>query len=334
MGSSKQYVAGVDVSAKKLDVVLEGGEHETFDNTLAGHKKLASFVAKGRRKAQVVIEATGNYHVDLALFLDRHPRCSVMVVNPRDARHFHLAQGIRAKTDKVDAASLLQFGLRMPFQEWTRPSDAAIELRAVARYVDQLVKTQTRLKNQAHAAALVSNSPEWLQEQLEERLNEIAEHIKLGEKKLIELAQADPEIQRSVDLLDGIPGIGPATAARLVSEFMCVGTDMSSKQITAWAGLDPRPRDSGSSVRGRRKMSKRGNARVRRMLYMPAVTAQRKQGPLRDLVDRVEARSGKRIIGIGALMRKLLVVAWAIYRTQKPWNLDMVRPRSVRAAVA
>lgn len=336
MGSSRprECIAGVDVSAKKLDVAMEGRDVATFENTQAGFKKLATYLTKRSRHARVVLEATGNYHVDLAWFLAHHARCSVMVVNPRDARHFHLAQGIRAKTDKVDAVSLLQFGLRMPFQEWQCPTKAVMELRAVARYVDQLVKSETRLKNQLHAAEVTSGIPSWLREQLQEQLAEFANHIELGEAKLIEMAKADPEIQRSVELLDSVPGIAPATAVRMVAEFMSVQADMSSKEITAWAGLDPRPRDSGTSVRGRRGMSKRGNARVRRLLYMPALAAARKAGPLQDLVERVAARSGKRMIGIGALMRKLLVVCWAIYRTRKPWDLKLVRPRQPEAVAA
>ena len=154
MTSSKKQTrtAGIDVSFKELQVAVDDGGLHTFDNDASGHRKLLAFLTKRGRRARAVLEATGSYHVDVAFALVRHPRCEVMVVNPRAARHFHIAQGIRAKTDRVDAASLLQFALRMPFQPWTGPSDAALELRSVARFVDQLVKYQTRVKNQLHAA--------------------------------------------------------------------------------------------------------------------------------------------------------------------------------------
>ncbi len=336
MGSRNQrdQAVGIDVSAKELHVAVENRDVVVFDNTATGHKKLVAYVTEEGCHARVVLEATGAYHEALTVLLAKHQRCSVMVANPRATKHFHQAQGIRAKTDKVDAISLLQFALRMPFQEWQCPSDEALQLRASARFIDQLIKDQTRIKNQIHAAGVSSNNPPWVLQQLATRRRDIADMIRRGQAELLKMAKKNQELKHAVELLDSIPGIGAATAVRLVAEFLFLPDDMNGKEITAWVGLDPRPRESGSSVHGKRHMSKRGNARVRKLLFMPALTAVRKDGPLKDLKERVASRSGHKLVGIGAVMRKLLIVSWAIYRTKKPWDQRMVQPRRQEAKAA
>lgn len=319
---------GIDVSAKQLHASAEGrGEVAKFDNDIAGFRKLRNYITKGRvQQVRVVLEATGSYHLDLACHIDDHKKCAVMVVNPRVAKAFQAANGGRAKTDKVDAVALMNFAQRMDFKPWTRPSDQNMELRATSRYVDQLVKTQTRLKNQLEAARATKTTPRWVVDGLAHQLEHTEAWVAAAKQKLVETAQANPDHAESMDLLDSIPGVAEQSAAQLVAEYAFLDPNMTSKQITAWAGLDPLPRESGTSVRGRRGMSKRGNARVRRILFMCAQTAARK-GAMNDLKERVAARSGKKMIGVGAVMRKMLIVSWAMYRTRQPWDEQKVQPR-------
>lgn len=326
---------GVDVSARTLHVAVEGREDVAeFNNTPDGFKKLASYAAKGRvREVRFVIEATGAYHIDLACFLHDRRRCVVMVANPRLTKHFHSAQGRRAKTDAVDALSLLHFAQRMPFEPWTKPSKAVLELRASARFVDQVIKDRTRLRNQLHAAQATDTSAAWVLQELQQRIDDLSALIERGQARLLDLVAEEPQLQAAVKRLATIPGIGPATAVRLAAEYAFLDRGMTSKEITAWAGLDPRPRESGTSVRGRRSMSKQGNPRVRRMMYMSSLAAARK-GPFADLKARVEARSGSAMSGLGAVMRKLLIVSWAIYRSGSAWDAKLASPREKSAAAA
>lgn len=319
---------GVDVSAATLHVAVEGRvEVAEFANSVVGFKKLVAYATKGSaREVRFVVEATGTYHLDLALFLHADRRCKVMVANPRQTKHFHEAQGRRAKTDRVDALSLLEFAQRMPFEPWTRPPQASLELRAAARFVDQAIKDLARLKNQLHAATVSESTPDWVVREVQERLAETERLVARGEAKILEMVAVDADLGAAAKRLDTIPGIGPATAARLVAEFAFAAPDMNSKQIAAWAGLDPRARESGSSVRGRRAMSKRGNARVRRMLYMSALAAARKE-PFAEMKQRIEERSGKAMIALGAVMRKLLIVSWAVYRSDSTWQPRLASPR-------
>lgn len=331
--SKKEWSVGVDVSAKQLHVAIEGvDEVLVFNNDAAGFKALVGKLTKGGRCARVVLEATGTYHLDLALVLHRHKRCRVSVVNPRSTKNFHDALNVRAKTDKVDARILLIYAERMAFAEWEAPDGPTLEYRALARYYDQLVREQTRVKNHLHAALVTGTTPEWIVEQHRQRLADISTMMNMAQSKLDEFAAEHDDIGQQVRLLMTVPGIGKVTAHALVALYRLLDPDMTSSEITAWAGLDPRPKESGSSVRGRRGISKRGSARARRALYMPAVTVLRGNSPMRHHYDRVVARAGKNMIGIVAIMRKLLIISWAIHRTKVPWNADKARPRAERLA--
>lgn len=324
---------GIDVSAKELHVATEDqAKILSFENSASGHKKLLKVITKRGATARVVVEATSTYHLDLCLTLEAHRRCEVMVANPRATKHYHQAQGIRAKTDMVDARSLLSFGLHMPFQTWTRPAEHLLELRATARYIAQLVKQQTRLKNQLAAASSYEAAPEWVVADLAEQLEQLSERLDRARTRVVEFARQHTDIHAHVVNLDTIPGIGEDTAVRLLAELLFLDPEMTPKQVTAWAGMDPRPKESGTSLRGRRPISKRGNRRVRGLLYMPAVTAARCKGPLRMFYQRVEGRSKQKSVAITAVMRRLLVIAWAIYRSGTKWDAQLAAPRRRIAA--
>lgn len=333
MARSKLKHVGVDVSAKELHVAIEGQvQIKTFANTAEGHKKLLSAITKKGAQARVVVEATSTYHLDLCLALDGHKRCEVMVANPRATNHYHQARGIRAKTDKVDARTLLAFAMYMPFEPWTRPERHLLELRATARYVAQLVKQQTRLKNQLAAATSYEAAPDWLAAELAEQLEALQARVERARERTVTFAKQHADVWAHVVTLTTIPGIGEDTAVRLVAELLFLDPEMTAKQVTAWAGLDPRPQESGTSRRGRRPISKRGNRRVRGLLYMPALTAARCNGPLKAFYERVEASSGQKKVATTAVMRRLLVIAWAMYRSGTRWDATMATPRPQEAA--
>lgn len=332
-GRDERQCVGVDVSAKTLHVAVDGvSDVLSFANTLGGHKALAKRLTKAGRSARVVIEATGHYHFDLACHLADTPRVEVMVANPRDTNHFHHAQGVRAKTDTVDARTLAQFARRMPFVAWRKPAEAVIELRASTRYLDQLVDERVRLLNQRHAAAASTSTPAWVSQELTRRLEELKRTIAFAEAQVLAIAERDPDLARAVALLSSMPGIGEPTAVRLVAELAPLSRDMTSKHISAWAGLDPRPRESGTSVRGRRGISKRGSSRVRRILYMPALNAYRSNPVLGDLYERVTGRSGSKLVGLVAVMRKMLVISWAMLKSDTAWTPVLAGAKLTREA--
>ena len=154
-------VAGIDVAHKTLALAIAAGEKmgkaQEYANTASGHRTLIK-VLKGAKVERVCLEATGSYHLDLALALDA-AGLAIMVVNPKAAKHFAEALLSRTKTDAADAAVLAQFARSMPFEPWQRPDEQALAVRACARRIEALRHNRTQAKNQLHALSQSSSTP-------------------------------------------------------------------------------------------------------------------------------------------------------------------------------
>lgn len=323
-----ETAVGIDTSCNSLSVYIDGERQvREFANDDVGHQELVAELTRGGRRVRVVLEATGTYHLDVALALSAHSQCRVNVANPRTTKHFHEAQNIRAKTDSVDAKSLCAFALRMEFVEWKRPDRAFLGLRALVRQQAQLIKERTRIQNRAHALKVSNATPQFLHDLLTRQLEFIAKQLGELETELTRFERVEPSIRPHLRRLTTIPGVARTTALRLLSEYLLLDPTMDAKEIAAWAGLDPRPHQSGTSER-RRSISKRGSSRIRTVLYFPAVTAARLEGPLHEFYLRIAERSGHSMVGIVALMRKLLTISWAMHCNATEWNPEMAMPKN------
>jgi len=201
---------GIDVAYRTLCVHIDGESTvREFDNDDSGRRALVAELTRRGRHVRVVMEATGTYHVDAALALSAHDRCRVSVVNPRQTKHFHEAQNIRAKTDTVDAKSLCAYALRMDFVEWTRPTATALALRALVRHHAQLTKEQTRIKNRAHALEVSASTPAMLLEMLSQQREFIDQQRKAIELALEQFEREHPSIAPYVRCFMTIPGFRP-----------------------------------------------------------------------------------------------------------------------------
>lgn len=318
--------AGIDVSAATLHVVVDDKPAAEFANDAKGHAAIAALLTKRGGAVRVVVEATSLYHLDLCTKLANTEGCEVMVANPRLSYAFTQAQGRRAKTDAVDAGVLRDFARTMTFVAWAPPAPEVVELRSLARYVDQLNCDATALKNQLHAASATASIPAFVRESLQKRILEITAEIARGAGAMEELAKRHDYIAKHIRNLTTAPGIGETTATRLVAEFLVLDATMTSKEISAWAGLDPRPRESGTSVRGKRPISKRGNGRVRHALFMPAMAVSHRDNEFGAFYQRVAERSAAKMIAVTATMRKMLCVTWAMFRKNAKYDPSCVRP--------
>jgi len=324
----EEVPVGIDVSYRTLCVHIDGESTvREYANDDEGHLALVTELTKRGRHVRIVLEATGTYHLDTALALSAHSQCRVSVVNPRQTKHFHDAQNIRAKTDPVDAKSLCAYARRMDFVEWAQPTRTSLALRALVRHHAQLTKERTRTSNRAHALQVSASTPPLLLDMLSHQIEFIDEQLKALEALLEHFEQEHPSITPYVLRLMTIPGVGRTTALSLLSEYLLLDQTMTSRQITAWAGLDPRPHESGASQR-RRSISKRGSARTRAALYFPAITVTRLEGPLQDFYLRIVERTGQKMVGITAVMRKLITISWAMHRNATDWDAQMAAPRT------
>jgi transposase len=159
-------------------------------------------------------------------------------------------------------------------------------------------------------------------------IEQLTKHIQVLVDAAVALIESSPTLLRRYELLDSIPGVGELSAFHLLAELQCLPEGLGVRQLVAHAGLDPRPWESGSSVRGKRRISKRGNAHLRHALYMPALSAARTNDTIRAYAAEVEARVTCRQQAICAVMRKMLHSIVGMFRTDTAF--DATRFRAVQ----
>lgn len=320
----QENLVGIDVSAASLSVALKnhrGQERSaSFDNDPAGHRKLIGWATKRGNHARVCLEATGVYSFDLALALSRHPKTVVMVVNPRAIKAFAGALMERAKTDVVDAGVILAFLERMPFQPWQPPGEEVLQLQAFTRRIAQLKILVTQETNRLHADQHRQALGRPIHQDLQRHLRQLAHSIQRLESQALQVVQDHPHLQETFTRLTSVKGIATTSALQLMAELLVLPDDLQPEQWVAQAGLDPRPRESGSSVHKPRFISKAGNKYLRAALYMPALVAAQHQPNVKAFYHKLVMAGKKKMQALVAVMRKLLRCLWGMIKYQQDFD--------------
>ncbi len=311
---------GIDIAKLKFDVCLlttEGKrKHKVLANTTSGFAQLAQWLAKQRiERVHACMEATGTYGEALAVYLHAAGHI-VSVINPAAVKAFAGSRLSRTKTDKVDAELIARFCLAQQPLAWTPPRAEVRELRALVRRLESLVEMRVAEENRLEAGSTV----ERVRTSVEEHVAYLNAEIKRTEMLIRDHIGNHPDLKQQHDLLDSIPGIGETTAALLLAEVVDVTQYKNARQLAAYAGLVPRERRSGSSVRGRTRLSKVGNARLRKALYFPAITALRCSEFFQTWAVGLRERGKCKMAVIGAAMRKLIHLAYGVLKTGKPFD--------------
>lgn len=292
----KQYV-GIDVCKAKLDVsspALPG--HQVFHNTSAGRRDLFKALAV-LDSPHLVVEPTGGY--EKRLLEEASARgVDVSRVNAQRVRSFALASGKLAKTDKVDAGTLCEFGRVFTPVPAIAASEKQRKLSAVARRRDQLSGSLTREKN-----ALEKAADPFVIKDIRASIAFLQRHIASCERELDRIIGADGAMSAKRQRLEAVKGIGPTTSRLLIAELPELGT-ATDAGICALIGVAPMNNDSGPR-RGKRTICG-GRSRVRRALYMPMMSAIRYNPILKDFYDGLIARSKPHHVALIAAMRKLV----------------------------
>ncbi|BDE05045.1 IS110 family transposase [Vulcanimicrobium alpinum] len=309
---------GVDISKDTFHCCLQRGEKRSeasFENTRTGFRELRSWLRTHRaREVHVCMESTGPYWRNLAANLHK-AKIRVSVVNPTRTAYFAKSRLLRTKTDAVDARMLAQFCASERPALWEPDSDEILSLRGLLAYRDQLIAQRIALTQIVQSVAVGAT----LLKMNETHLVGIAEMVKQIESQIQGVLCSDVTLSRNAQLLQTIPGVASLTAANVLAELP-VHRLHSAKAAAAYAGLTPAERQSGTSVKGKPRICKTGNAKLRRALYMAALTAKRKVPAFKELADRLEARgkSGKQIIV--AVMHKLVRLAYSLLKNQRPYQ--------------
>lgn len=309
---------GVDIAKKTFDTVLlqsDRSAYRGFGNCDSGIDGLRAWLAERRvTDLHVCMEATGRYGEDLALALHADG-VRVSMVNPSRIKAFAASEMVRAKTDKVDAGVIARFCQQQRPEAWTPPLPGLRRLRALVRRCANLkeMRAAELQRQQAGSAdAVVGESMERVIAALDAEINAMSAEID-------RVLEEDKGLGHQVELLESIPSIGRTSAVVMLSEVGDFSAFGHSKQITAFAGLDPAPRDSGAGKR-QAHISKIGNARLRAALYMCALSARRYNPRLKPVAERLLAEGKAKKVVITALARRLLVIAYGVIKSDAPFR--------------
>lgn len=281
-----------------------------FANTPAGLAKLDHWLKKRKiTHVHACLEATGRYGEAPAEHLHAAGH-TVSVINPARLKAFGQATLTRTKTDQTDAALLADFCRRQQPAAWTPPDPARRELRALVRRRESLQHLRQQEANRLGSGETSAR----VRASLKAILAAIDEQLAAIEKLIAQQVKTEPALKRQHALLDSIPGIGPQTAAALLGEID-FGAYPSARQVAAQAGLTPRQRQSGTSVRGKPRLSKQGSSQLRRILYFPAIVAMRHNPTIRTFAQRLLDRGKPKMAVVCAAMRKLLHLCYGVLKT-------------------
>lgn len=316
---------GIDIAKVKFNVCLMqlNGKlkHKVFANTAAGFEQLSAWLLRqGSAQVHACLEATGTYGEALSHYLHERGH-TVSVMNPAAIKAFAASRLSRTKTDRVDAELIARFCLAQQPPPWTPPAPEVRELQALVRRLESLIEMRVAEENRLSAGFSVVA----VRSSVEEMLAHLKDQIRRTEKLIRKHIDKHPGLKQQSELLDSIPGIAETTAALLLAEVPDIKRYRSARQLAAFAGLVPRERQSGSSVRGRVRLSKIGNARLRKALYFPAITALRCSPFFQQWAAGLRARGKSKMSVIGAVMRKLIHIAYGVLKSGRPFDPELAK---------
>jgi len=300
---------GIDISKATLDIHrLSDGKTTSFSNCGAGFKQLAKFCGE-TDVIRVVYEATGSYHKGLERALGG--ALPLVKVNPLQARRFAQAQGVRAKTDAVDARMLAAMGTAFEFEPDKPATKLQHDLKELRAFRSGLVKDRTRI-----LARLKTQTLPVTRRQSKARLAQVEKQITEIDAEISGLIQSDETLAQSMKILCSIPGVGAVCASTILIEMPEIGT-MGRRQVASLTGVAPMARESGqwrgkSFIQGGRKV-------VRDALYMPAIVAMRHNPDLKAKYQAMIAAGKPPKVAITALMRKLIELANILIKENRCW---------------
>jgi transposase len=306
---------GVDVSARWFDVA-RGSEVKRFPNTAPGIAACLGWVAGFGQPARIGLEATGTYHLPLATALYEAGH-TVLVCNPLSIARYSEAVLARTKTDATDARRIARFCETHELVPWRPASPAHQRLHALVATRQALLQQLQQLRNREGAAGFTACQA--LVAELQAPV--VAALTAQVDRELAQLAAAETPLGTRLQTLVSIPGLGRTTAATILASLP-VERLATRRQVAAYAGLCPRERTSGSSVRGRRRTGPVGPAALRKALYLPAVVAMRANPALRAFAERLRAAGKRPKVVVVAVMRKLLELAWTLLRSGQPFSVS------------
>lgn len=331
---------GIDVSKGTLDACFSKmddsqtfkvqGTRE-FSNTTAGFKALADWAKRFHKDAEipftVVMEATGVYHEGLAYHL-KDAGFTISVVLPNKSKNYAKSLNLKTKTDRADAQMLARMGLERKLEPWRGPSGTLLKLKKLTRERGALIEQKTVVSNQLHAHTFEYGVDKQTLKRRQQLIAYLEKQILAVEKQILAVLAADADLKAKVDNVCTIKGVRTLTAVTVIAEANGFDLIENKSQLVSYAGYDVVERQSGSSLLGKSRISKKGNSHIRKALFFPALTAIQHEPNMKALNARILEKNPKvKMIGAVAVQRKLLVLIYTLFKNNKPYDPNFAQTK-------
>lgn len=307
-----EVFVGVDVSKASLSTcVLDGPSRDIANDALAIEAWLRQLPAR----AAIAVESTGRYHRLLVEMCHSSGR-AVFVLNASDVFFYAKALSARGKTDRMDAQVIARYlsEHHRDLKPWVSSPKWVQQLHELLRCRAGLADKRASLRQMLRDAPDLADEAERLDSYLDDLLKRIDDRIAAT-------VDQDEGLAERSRLLRTVPGIGPQASAMLVGLFSRIAFS-TSNSVVAYSGLDPRPQDSGTKT-GRRRLSKRGAPELRRQMYLVALAAGKSKA-LHTTYEQIKSKGFKPTQALVILARKLLRVAWTIWKEGAPFDVTRI----------
>ena len=327
-----KYSVGLDIASKKIDIcisVIDNNQmvkvvsSKSFLNTLNGFKDMEQWIIKNHKEKEVQLvlcmEATGVYHENCALFFSER-KYKTSIILPNKAKHYLISLGLKSKNDSIDAKGLSKMGAEQCLELWQPMGKFFYELRQYTRQYQNLQEQKTVFNNQLHALEHAMYKSKKMIKQQQDTIKLFDKQLKELEKLMKNLIDSDLVIKQKTANICEIKGIGMLTVSTILAETNGFELFKNYKQLVSYAGFDVVERESGTST-GKTKISKKGNGRIRRAMFMPALVAvKHNEKPAVDLYNRTIEKHGIKMKSYVAVQKKLLVLIYHIWKKNEKYD--------------
>lgn len=299
-------------------------EVHRYPNNRAGFNQLLKWVRKNREKEVpifFIMEATGVYYEQLAHHLHKTKQ-SVIVVLPNKVKNYIKSLNIKTKNDFVDARAIAQIGAERRFELWDPPTPLFLGLRQLTRLHEQLQCQKVALQNMLHSKEFSHGVNSFVLKTNKQVIKAIEKQIEKVENEIESLINKHEWLKQKMDKIRSIKGVGMMAAAVVVAETMGFKLIQNRKQLVSYAGYDVVERQSGTSVSGKTRISKKGNRHIRRALHFLALAASRFDKHHMEIYNRINERNNHKtkMVGAVALQRRILLLIYAIWKSEECYN--------------
>lgn len=322
---------GIDISKDTFHVCCKQsvgkqfvikGTH-SFENTYVGFTEFLRWASTKTKNAETlyVMEATGIYHEELTHFLYSNA-IRVAVVLANKIKHFAKSLNIKTKTDKADASMIAHYGLERSPESWQPMMPQMKSLRDLCRERLSLKKNIVSLKCQLHALKHAHDTLEFVYQMKQKQVEFMEINVQAIEKEIKRITKEDKDFYERVKKIETIKGLQLLTIVTILAETNGFAQFKNIRQVVSYAGLDVTERQSGL-FKGKTKISKKGNSRIRQCLFMPALSATNHNDKIKALYQRIVERNPTiKRKGVVAGMRKLLILTFVLWKKNEEYNQD------------